>query len=129
MSYIPKDEQLLIKIKKYMNKLQHLYDSIVHLSDNEIDEGIEGLALAQCITNLFEISSRINNDIIAQKLMILNSGRISGFRNISAHDYDAVNWSIAKNNCKTILTTVTDIVMQECFDEIEKEKSKVKDYT
>jgi len=129
MSYISKDEQILFKIRRYMDKLSLLYNTIAELSDAEIDEGIEGLALAQCMTNLFELASIISNDVVATKLSVLSSGRTSGFRNVAAHYYDANNWSIAKKNCKLILSTVTQECLNECVTELDIEKANTKDYT
>lgn len=129
MSYISKDEQILLKIRRYMDKLSLLYNTIAELSDAEIDEGIEGLALAQCMANLFELASIISNDVVATKLSVLSSGRTSGFRNIAAHNYDTNNWSIAKKNCKLILSTVTQECLNECVTELDIEKANTKDYT
>jgi len=129
MSYISNDEQLLLKLKKNMQKLDKLFKIIKPLSDAEIDDGIEGLALAQCITNLFEISSRIEDEDIAQRLSLLSSGRTARMRNISSHDYDAVNWSVAKRNCQKILQNISNDLLDACIADILQKKQEKKDYT
>jgi len=128
MSYLSKDEQILIKISKHLNKLNTLYSSIVNLTDTEIDDGIEGLALTQCITNLFELSSRIDNDDVLERLSMLSSGRVARVRNIASHDYDSINWSIIKNICRKILSSITIDVINELLDDINKSKKVNKQY-
>jgi len=128
MSYISKDEQILIKISKYMDKLEYLYSHIQDLSDSEIDEGIEGLALAQCVTNLFELAIRLENDEVAEKLSILSSGRTARLRNINSHDYDAVDWVVAKDICRKILAKVTTKLLGTCTNIILQKKHEIKDY-
>lgn len=98
MSYINKDEQLLLKIKKYKNKLVKVYDIIEMQSDEEIDDG---LALAQCLTNLYELALRLESEDISNCLSILTSKKIQKTRNIASHDYDAINWAFVKLNCKS----------------------------
>ena len=129
MSYISRDEQLLLKIRKNIQKLKLLFIKIEPLSDMEIDEGIEGLAITQCVTNLFELSSRIVDENIAQRLSLLSSGRTARMRNISSHDYDAVDWSIAKNNCRNILRNITNELLDDCITKILQKKQDIKDYT
>ena len=129
MSYLSKDEQILIKIQKYIVILRRLYGDIESLPSDELDESIEALALSQCMTNLFELSSKISDDTVADKLNILSSGRIAGFRNIASHDYDSINWNIAKKNCKMVLTVVTEDCINECFEFLAEKKANTKDYT
>lgn len=129
MSYISKDEQIIIKIKKNIRTLHKLFTIIEPLSENEIDESIEGLALAQCITNLFELASRISDDGVAQRVMLLSSGRTARMRNISSHDYDAVDWSIAKNNVRNILHNITYTLLDECIIDLSQKKLCKTDYS
>jgi hypothetical protein len=129
MSYISKDEQILVKIRKYINKLQGLYLAVENLSDSEIDDGIEGLALTQCITNLFELASRLDDEVVAEKLSLLSSGRTARMRNISSHDYDAVDWSIAKSICSKILQHISLVLLDECEKSLAEKKAEIKDYT
>ena len=99
------------------------------LSDGEIEDGVEGLALAQCVTNLFEITHRIEDDEIAKRLSALTSGRVARMRNISSHDYDSVNWSVAKENCRKIIREITDDLVDECLTELAQNKKGETDYT
>ena len=48
---------------------------------------------------------------------------------ISSHDYDAVNWSIAKRNCQKILQSITSELLDTCMADIFKKKQDIKDYT
>jgi len=129
VSYISKDEQVIVKIIKHMTKLNSLYASIKNLTSDEIDAGIEGLALAQCITNLYELAIKIEDDDVSEKLSILRTGRVARMRNISAHEYDSVNWDIAKDTCRKIINQITQNLLDKCLATLAKNKSKIKDYT
>ena len=100
------DEQILLKIKKYMLKLKLLFDRIEHQSYREIDDGTDGLALTQCVTNLFELAIKIERIDVPQWLDVLRSSRVAKMRNIDSHDYDATNWDIAKDICHKLLHDV-----------------------
>jgi len=98
-----KDEQILLKIRKYMLKLKLLFDRIEKQSFEEIDEGTDGLALTQCVTNLFELAIRVDEDDVPPWLDVLRSNKVARMRNIESHNYDATNWDIAKDICRKIL--------------------------
>jgi len=129
MSFISKDEQILSKIDKNIKKIYMLYERIKPLSEIEIDDGTDGNALAQCVTNLYELTVRLDSEEVSQKLSMLTSPRIVKLRNISANDYDAVNWSVAKQVCQKIVDSITVGVLKECADILEREKKTYKDYT
>ena len=119
MSYLSNDEQLLIKIQKYMKILKNLYNSIENLKAADLEESVEAvetLALSQCMTNLFALSSKISNDAVAEKIVLLTSGRVTGFGNIAAYDDDSICWDIAKKNVRLILSTITENCIKKCFD-------------
>ena len=101
-----KDEQIILKIRKYMLKLKLLLGRIEHQSYKEIDDGTDGLALTQCVTNLYELAIKVEQKNIPQWLETLRSSRVAKMRNIDSHDYDATNWDIAKNVCRKILHDV-----------------------
>jgi len=129
MSYISKDEQILIKIEKYIGKFSILYSRIKDLSGDEIEDGMDGMALTQCATNLFELASRITDDELSETLSILSSGRLAKLRNIASHDYDAVDWAIAKNICAKTLSVITPAFLKECSRKLQEAKTQTKDYT
>ena len=129
MSYITKDEQLLIKIAKYIQKLHQLLAVIAPLADDAIDDTIEAMALTQCVTNLFELTSRIDDDDIIDQISILRSAKVGRLINIASHDDDAVNWSIVKTTCRKILDTVTPELLHEIIENISTAKAAVKCYS
>ena len=128
MSYITKDEQLLIKIEKYIRRLDQLLKVIAPLTDDAIDDTIEAMALTQCVTNLFELTSRIEDDDIIDQISILRSAKVGRLKNIASHDYDAVNWSIVKTTCRKILDTVTPALIHEILEDIATAKAETKCY-
>jgi len=129
VSYISKDEQILLKIRKYIIKLRDLYEKIQPMTDAEIEESIEGLAFAQCMTNLFELSILIEDDETAEKILVLSSGKTARIRNISSHNYDALNWSVVKNNCVKILRSISESDIDGCLKRLAEKRKNEKDYT
>ena len=101
-----KDEQIILKIRKYILKLKILFDRIEHQSYKEIDDGTDGLALTQCVTNLYELATKVEHKNVPYWLDTLRSNKVEKMRNIESHDYDATNWDIAKDICRKILHDV-----------------------
>jgi len=129
LGYISADEQILLKIRKYAGKLNEAFSHIESANDQEIDDGMYGLVVAQCLTNLNSLALRIENDDISDKLAILTSKRTAVTRNIAAHDYDAINWGIVKSNCRLILNTINEGLIGECLNICAEMKKLTKDYT
>ena len=129
MGYVSKDEQILVKIAKYISMLKDAYSQIKNLPDDEINDSLNGLALTQCITNLYELTIRIEDENVSDKLFFLSSGRVARLRNISAHDYDSVNWNIVKEVCRKIISQISQDLLNECLETLAQNKSQIKDYT
>lgn len=128
MSYLSIDEQCISKIEKYVTKINELYSLVEHLSDIQIEDGFYGLALTQCLTNLYELVIKVSSEELSYKLMpILQKTKTT--RNIASHDYDSINWNIIKRNCKSIIALVTTDYLCECQNICDKDKLKEKDYT
>lgn len=128
MSYLSLDEQCLQKIEKYTAKIREAFKQIENLTAVEIDKGLAGYALTQCLTNLYETVVRVNSENLTVKLLpILKRTKIT--RNIASHDYDSINWDIVKDLSRFILKTVTADFLKDCNEICEAEKSEVKDYT
>lgn len=128
MSYLSVDEQCISKIEKYIGKVAELHKLIEHLSDKEIDDSFNGLALTQCLTNLYELVVKVGNDELSYKLMPIMQ-RTKTTRNIASHDYDSISWSIIKKNCKSIIALATPDFFVECRDICDRDKQKEVDYT
>ena len=129
MAYISKDEQILNKIQKYVHVLKDIHNDVKSMKDHELEYSRNGFAVTQCITNIYEIAKHLDNDEVADKLTYLNSRHISKLRNVSAHDYGSINWSIAKDVCLKIISTVTDELIEECMSIVKTEFDGVRDYT
>ncbi|MCL2421881.1 MAG: hypothetical protein FWD03_08500 [Defluviitaleaceae bacterium] len=129
MSYITNDEQMVLRIRKNLLKLELLYSRIEKQSDTELEDGIDGLALTQCITNLFSYSSRINDDYIAKQLSLLSSGRTVRVCQITYSNHDVISWGMVKNTCQKILQNITTELLEGCLEKLSEENKNVKDYT
>ena len=128
MSYISKDEQILGKIERYIIALADIYKDVKNLNDDELEYNRDAFAMMQCITNIYEVFKHIDNDQVGDKLNVLSSRHISKLRNISAHEYSAINWKIAKEVCEKILNQVTKDKLDSCMDIIKSELNGIKDY-
>jgi len=129
MSYISKDEHLLGKIKKHVNVLQRGYSNIKDLNTKQLEDSLEAYACIQCITNIYGLYGQLENDDVIEKLSFINSKHIRKLRNIGAHDYDSINWEIAKEVSGELIKQVSDAVIEECISIVRDECSRIKDYT
>lgn len=84
-------------------RVQKYYDIIKDLDEEEIVKLDQSLALTQCITNIHSLAQHVTNDEIAQKLYLLSSRGVASCRNISAHDYDSLDWERVKGLCRKLL--------------------------
>jgi uncharacterized protein with HEPN domain len=128
MSYLSADEQCLLKIEKYTGKIKEAYEQIKEMDSEEIDQGLAGYALAQCLTNLYEVITRVNSDKLTRKLWPIVK-RTKATRNIAAHDYDSINWDIVKENCRALIQMITSKFLKDCQIICEAEKINTNDYT
>ncbi len=126
-----KDEIIIKKLQSYLKRIERLYDKIKNTSEDEIAETDEALALTQCITNVHALSQSVESDSIAQKLYMFSTRSLASCRNISAHDYDALNWNKVKRLCRTLLSDEVAKVLDECLDIAitEVSNSEFPDYT
>ncbi len=129
MSYISKEEQLFEKIKKYVKKVRKLYPKIADLESEEIDEGDDGAALIQYMTNLHELYDLLPENRLSDKLVVLGSKKVKTLRNIASHDYDSINWDMAKQSCRVLIKTIDDELLSECEYILAEDKKQIKDYT
>jgi uncharacterized protein YutE (UPF0331/DUF86 family) len=108
-----KDRVILGKIKSYLARVQKYYDIINHLDEEEIVQLDQSLALTQCITNMHSLAQHVTNDEIAQKLYLFSSRGVASCRNISAHDYDSLDWERVKDLCKKLLSDKTTVALED----------------
>ncbi|MCL2047961.1 MAG: hypothetical protein FWG87_04460 [Defluviitaleaceae bacterium] len=108
-----KDRIILNKIKNYLVRVQRYYDLIKDLDEEEISALDQSLALTQCITNMHSLAQHVVNDEIAQRLYVFSSRGIASCRNISAHDYDSLDWERVKELCRKLLSEKTSTAISE----------------
>ena len=123
-----KDRVILGKIKSYLVKVQKYYDLIKDMEESEIVELDQSLALTQCITNMHSLAQHISSDEIAQKMYLFSSRGVSTCRNISAHDYDSLDWERVKDLCKKLLSDKTSELINESLAIAEKDEKGYKSY-
>jgi uncharacterized protein with HEPN domain len=70
----------------------------------------------------------VTDEDISQKLFSLGNKGLATCRNISAHDYDSLNWDKVKAVCKRLLDEKANAVINECLEIAEREERSVKDY-
>ena len=128
MSYISIDEQCVNKIEKLAVKIDELYHEIEQVDNSQLEYNNFGLALTQCLINLYETIRFINSDDLALKLAVVQQ-KTKITRNIAAHDDGSINWSAIKKNCRLIITLITSEFINECYELCTAEQGTVKDYT
>jgi uncharacterized protein YutE (UPF0331/DUF86 family) len=99
------------------------------MDEHEIIELDESFALTQFITNIHSLFERISSDKIAEKQIEMGIRSLSICRNISAHDYDALDWHRVKQLCKKLTSKKTAELLDECNRIAEREEAEMKDYT
>jgi len=129
MSYVSKDECLLRKIKKHVNLLQKGYSKIKSLNTKQLEDSLEAYACVQCVTNIYGLYGQLENDDVIEKLSFINSKHVRKLRNIGAHDYDSINWEIAKEVSEKLIKQISDTVLKECISIVRDECNEIKDYT
>ena len=122
-----KDEILIIKIQNYLLKIEDCYNRIKDLTEDELLNLHESYALTQYLINIEALASNIS-DLEIDLLLRKYFRNLKACRNISAHDYDSLNWSIIKKICRTLISEQTVAAVKESLD-IARNKKMSTDYT
>ncbi|MCL2225769.1 MAG: hypothetical protein FWB96_12450 [Defluviitaleaceae bacterium] len=124
-----KDRIIIGKIQDYVRRTKRIYELIKDLDEQEILSLDDSFALTQFLINIHSLFSNITSDEIARKQVDLGIRSLNTCRNISAHDYDALDWVRVKQLCKKLLSESTEKLLQECYDIAKKDESNQKDYS
>ena len=124
-----KDRLIIVKIQAYIKRVARIYELIKDLDEYEIVELDDSFALTQFLINIDSLFSRVSSEEIARKQIDMGIRSLNSCRNISAHDYDALDWGRVKQLCKKLISDNTAKLLQECYDIAEHEESEMKDYT
>ena len=124
-----KDRLIVTKIQSYIKRVQRIYEIIKDLDAHEIIELDDSFALTQFLINIDSLFTRITSDEIAKKQIEMGIRSLNSCRNISAYDYDALDWGRVKQLCKKLISENTDKLLQECLVIAEQEENEMKDYT
>jgi len=124
-----KDKIILTKIKSYLIKVERFFEVIKNLNEKQIVETDESLALTQCLINIHGLSRQFSSDEIAEKMFQVTGRGLDTCRNISAHDYDSLDWDRVKALCKRLLSEKSMRILEDCFKLVEKDESGQKDYS
>ena len=88
-----KDRIIISKIQEYIRRIKRIYTIIINLNEEEILALDDSYALTQFLINIDHLFSRISSDEIAQKQIEMGIRSLNTCRNISAHDYDSLDWN------------------------------------
>ena len=115
-----KNLQCIEKILRWTLKTQDVLDkfAIHDYADFEHDE-ICQLALNQLITNIYELTKKIDNEVL-DKMPILSKSRfgLKNARNISSHDYDSLDFKIVYRLVKDLTNTNFKKELEDMLDEL-----------
>ncbi len=114
MAYLSKDEQVIVKLRKYIDELAKSYLDIAKIAPEQLDFNRDATYVAMCVVQLYELTNILLNDAVRLKLFFLTNGQVRTFRNIFAHDYESFNWKIGKRVCEEIISKITPALLDEC---------------
>jgi hypothetical protein len=124
-----KDKILLTKIKDYLVRVENNYNKIRDLKEVELLQLDEAYSLTQFITNIHSLVLNLSNEEVADKMLQVTGRGLITCRNISAHDYDSLDWDRVKALCKRLLSEKSVRILEDCFKLVEKDESGQKDYS
>jgi len=123
-----KDRIIIVKIQEYVRRIKRIYELIKDLEEHEILALDDSFALTQFLINIDHLFSRISSDEIAGKQIEMGIRSLNTCRNISAHDYDSLDWSRVKTLCKKLISDKTDLLLQECYLLAQTDEDNMKNY-
>ena len=123
-----KDRIILKKIESYLRRITPIYDTIKDLDEVDIVELNDAFALTQFITNIYSLTLNLSNDDIASKMFVVAGRGLSTCRNISAHDYDSLNWSKVKQLSKKLISEQSYNILEECIRLAESDEAQQRKY-
>jgi len=123
-----KDRIIIRKIQDYIKRIRRIYELIKDLEEQDILFLDDSFALTQFLVNIHSLFSNITSDEIAKKQVDMGIRSLNTCRNISAHDYDSLDWARVKLLCKKLISDSTDKLLKECYEIAQKEESSMKDY-
>jgi uncharacterized protein with HEPN domain len=124
-----KDRIIIIKIQEYVRRIKRIYNLIKNLDEQDILALDDSFALTQFLMNIDHLFSRISSDEIASKQIEMGIRSLNTCRNISAHDYDSLDWNRVKQLCKKLISDKTENLLDECYLIAQSDELKMKDYT
>lgn len=115
-----KDKIVLQKIQKYIERIRPIYESIKDLDEEAILEKNDSYAMTQMLINIHSLFNNVDNEDIVRKQVDLGFRDLNSCRNISAHDYDSLDWSRVKRMTKKIVSDQTQKLLDECIEMADK---------
>ena len=123
-----KDQIIIMKVQEYVKRVKRIYGLIKDLEEHEILARDDSYALTQYLTNIHSLFSCVTSDDIAQKQIEMGIRSLQTCRNISAHDYDSLDWGRVKQLCKRLASEKTEELLQKCLEIAMDEEANEKDY-
>jgi len=124
-----KDKIILTKIKDYLVRVENNYNKICDLREDELLKLDEAFSLTQFITNIHSLVLNLSNEEVADKMLQVTGRGLITCRNISARDYDSLDWDRVKTLCKRLLSEKSVRILEDCFKLVEKDELGQKDYS
>ena len=123
-----KDRLIIAKITEYVKRVGRIYENIKSLDEMDILERDDSFALTQYLTNIHSLFSNVTSDEIALKQIELGIRALHTCRNISAHDYDALDWSRVKQLCRKLTSENSAALLQKCLEIAMRDEQAMKNY-
>lgn len=116
------DKVVIMKIMKYIRQLKKAYEAIQDIPEESLEDELYAYSIAQLITNLKNSYEMLKCENLQDRYKLLRQPSIVRIRNIAAHDYESLNWSIVKKGCQRIIEEYTDNYNEESIILIDSQK-------
>lgn len=118
-----KDRIVLQKIENYLHRVAIAYQRIKDMDERALLETETSYALTQYLTNIHSLFQNLTSETVSTKLFACGIRSLNTCRNISAHDYDALDWFKIKQLCRRLLSQQTADVLAECYQIVEQDEA------
>jgi len=108
------------KVLRYIKLIDGTYTMCgIRNKEDLLGNGVCQLAIAQAITNIYEIKKKISPDTLT-KTPAFNGILLKAARNIASHDYDSLDF-------KVVYARTMQLLKREVSDELEAVKNELRD--
>ncbi|MCL2015490.1 MAG: hypothetical protein FWG68_04505 [Defluviitaleaceae bacterium] len=118
-----KDLVILQKINNYLVMLEKSFLIIENMEEKDFLKIESPYAITQYLINIHSLHQLLSDEL-ADELKIMSTRNFNKCRNISAHHYDSLDWSLVKSLCVKLLSTQTKEILKTLIQQATEELKK-----